>query len=511
MALPFSTEIGYSILKVKLGGDDLDTFAREMALRRQKRRRKRRNRFTTVIVVLVALAAAGLWMINQIHADVKMNGDEEITLEYGQSYLEPGATGELSGLMQLGKSLDVSISGGVNDQQVGTYTVTYSTKWGFWSAEVQRIVHVVDNVAPRIILRNRPGSYTIPGQPYVEVGFAAADNHDGIITNLVQRIEQNGKVIYRVEDSSGNQAEAVRDIVYYDPIPPELILTGGESITVSAGASFTDPGFTAQDNSAGEITGRVKVSGKVNPYRAGTYELRYRVEDVYDNVTTVVRTVEVKAVEQPKTVKPEEKVIYLTFDDGPGPYTERLLEILREYDVKATFFVCNTNPDYVDVITTIAEDGHSIGIHTVTHDYHTIYASEDAYFADLYGMQQIILEKTGKTTSLVRFPGGGSNTVSRFNEGIMTRLAACLWDMGFQYFDWNVDSDDAGRAKTTKRVIKNVTEGIEDRDYAIVLQHDTKDFSVEAVAKIIEWGLENGYEFRSLDPTSPTCHHGIRN
>jgi len=494
-----------------VGGEDLDTFAREMAQRRQKRRRKRRNQFTAVIVFLIVLAVVGLLFVNRLHIDLNLNGNGEMTLEYGQSYEEPGAAASLFGLTLSGKPLEVTISGDVNDQQVGTYTVTYSAKWGFWSAEANRTVRVVDTVPPQIILRNRPCSYTIPGQPYVEDGFAAADNHDGIITHRVQFMEKGGKVIYRVEDSSGNTAEAVRDIVYYDPIPPELILTGGESITVSAGASFTDPGFSALDNCAGDITGRVKVSGKVNSYRAGTYQLRYRVEDVYDNVTTVVRTVEVLPVEQPKTVKPEEKVIYLTFDDGPGPYTERLLEILREYDVKATFFVCNTNPDYVDMITSIAEDGHAIGIHTVTHDYHTIYSSEDAYFADLYGMQQIILEKTGQTTSLVRFPGGGSNTVSRFNEGIMTRLAACLWDMGFQYFDWNVDSDDAGRAKTTKRVVKNVTEGIEDRDYAIVLQHDTKDFSVEAVAKIIEWGLENGYEFRSLDPSSPTCHHGIRN
>ena len=98
-----------------------------------------------------------------------------------------------------------------------------------------------------------------------------------------------------------------------------------------------------------------------------------------------------------------------------------------------------------------------------------------------------------------------------YNQGIMTRLTAEVEKRGFTYFDWNVDSDDAGRAKTADKVFENVVNGIGNKQNAVVLQHDIQDFSVEAVEKIIVWGLKNGYTFRSLNADSPTCHHTINN
>lgn len=206
---------------------------------------------------------------------------------------------------------------------------------------------------------------------------------------------------------------------------------------------------------------------------------------------------------------PNGRVIYLTFDDGPGRHTERLLDILDKYDVKATFFVINTSHTYL-----IAEEfkrGHSVGIHCNTHDYRTIYKNEDAYFDDLEEMQSVILEQTGKRTSLLRFPGGSSNTVSCFNKGIMTRLTEAVENKGYTYFDWNVSSGDAGRTTETSQVVENVISGIKKRDVSVVLQHDPKSFSVDAVEEIILWGLENGYTFLPLTSDSPTCHHGVVN
>lgn len=484
------------------------------ALIAKARRREKRNRSVwggVAALISAIVVCAVLLYINHFNVQITLTGSREVTLEYGEGYAEAGAEAVFTGkvLPREDVELDVKISNPIGDGKVGTYTVEYTASYGIWRDSAVRTVHIVDNAAPRIMLKKSPASYTIPGQPYLEEGFAARDNHDGDLTDKVQIVEKGGKVIYSVEDSSGNRTEITRNIVYYDPIAPELTLEGPETITINAGEPFEDPGCTALDNSAGDLTGRVQVRGKVNIYRAGTYQLEYYVEDVYDNSASVVRTVEVKAIPQPEVLVPEEKVIYLTFDDGPSAYTEELLEVLREYDVKVTFFVCNT--DCVDVLKKIAEDGHAIGIHSVTHDYKTIYASEEAYFADLFGMQRIIEEHTGIKTTLVRFPGGGSNTVSRFNPGIMTRLAQALHDMGFQYFDWNVDSDDAGRSKTTKKVLRNVKKGVEEVDVAIVLQHDVKKYSVRAVEDIILWGLEEGYEFRALDASSPTFHHKINN
>jgi peptidoglycan/xylan/chitin deacetylase (PgdA/CDA1 family) len=190
-------------------------------------------------------------------------------------------------------------------------------------------------------------------------------------------------------------------------------------------------------------------------------------------------------------------------------YTDQLLAVLEKYNAKATFFVVD-NGRYGD-LRKIAAAGHSLGIHTISHDYKKIYANEDAFFAEVYALQDIICKHTGVTTTLLRFPGGSSNTVSKFNPGIMSRLTVAVQNAGFQYFDWNVDSNDAGGAKTAQEVFENVVNGCASRRVSIVLQHDIKGFSVEAVEKILIWGTENGYRFLALDPSSPGAHHGVNN
>ena len=126
-------------------------------------------------------------------------------------------------------------------------------------------------------------------------------------------------------------------------------------------------------------------------------------------------------------------------------------------------------------------------------------------------MKKIIKDLTGVETTLIRFPGGSSNTVSSFNRGIMTRLSKLVVEKGYQYFDWNVDSEDAGGAYTSYQVYKNVINGVKNRKTSIVLQHDIKGFSVDAVEDIILWGLHNGYTFLPLQANSPGSHHGINN
>ena len=112
----------------------------------------------------------------------------------------------------------------------------------------------------------------------------------------------------------------------------------------------------------------------------------------------------------------------------------------------------------------------------------------------------------------MRFPGGSSNGVSKkYNTGIMTRLTKDVTDMGYQYFDWNVLSGDAGETTDTEQVYENVIAGIQKHNVSIVLQHDIKGFSVDAVEKIIIWGLANGYTFLPLTPSSPTVHHTVNN
>ena len=317
------------------------------------------------------------------------------------------------------------------------------------------------------------------------------------ITHKVVRTESYGLVTYTVMDSSGNPAQMQRKIPYYDPLPPEILLEEGGHITIPVGTVFEDPGFTATDNVDGDVTQFVEVSGEVVWYLPGTYELVYTVTDKHENNATVVRRVEVEAQPRPEIVIPDKKVVYLTFDDGPGPYTDLLLDVLAKYQVKATFFVIDSG--YDKVMKRIVDEGHSIGIHSVTHDYQEIYASPEAYFADLRGMQDIIYENTGIRTTLMRFPGGSSNTVSYFNRGIMTTLTEAVQDAGFQYFDWNVDSNDAGGTTTADGIYENITNGCSGMDVSVVLCHDIKPNTAESARRIARYAEEQGYMLLTID------------
>ena len=455
-------------------------------------------------IPLLILALVFVVLLATVQLKLVLNDGSDITLEYGQSYSDPGASASF-----LFFDVDVASQGQVSSDQLGSYSITYTAKLLGKTATVQRTVTVVDTTAPTIVLVHKDNAFTLPGHNYQEEGFVAEDNHDGDITHKVQRMISDGFVHYRVTDSSGNVAEVKREIVYNDITAPELTLQGNATVYMTAGKNFTEPGYTAVDDAEGDITDKVEVTTDLDKYTPGTYTVTYTVTDSYGNSTQAERKIVVSAVTQQPTVDPVGGVIYLTFDDGPSQHTPRLLEVLAKYNVKATFFVVgNAATAYYD---DIVNGGHAIAIHTNSHDYDKIYASEDAFFNDLYAIQNKIFDLTGVKTTLMRFPGGSSNMVSRFNPGIMTRLTKAVEAAGFQYFDWNVDSKDAGGAKTADEVYRNVINGIKTKSAAIVLQHDIHGYSVDAVERIIQWGLANGYTFAALTPTSPTAHHPINN
>ena len=205
-----------------------------------------------------------------------------------------------------------------------------------------------------------------------------------------------------------------------------------------------------------------------------------------------------------------EKVIYLTFDDGPGRYTSDLLKILKKYDVKATFFVTNQFKDYVPLIKDIDKAGHKVAVHTLTHKW-SIYSSVETYMKDFNDMNNIIYNYTGKKSKIFRFPGGSSNTVSKgYSKGVVSAIASKMNNMGYVYFDWNVDSEDAAGA-SRNAIVKNTIEGIDKKDYPVVLMHDIKKNTLDAIEEIIVYCKNKGYKFDVLTENSPSVRHGIRN
>ena len=153
-------------------------------------------------------------------------------------------------------------------------------------------------------------------------------------------------------------------------------------------------------------------------------------------------------------------------------------------------------------------------MHTAaSHKYNQIYTSEQAFFDDLEQMNSIIKAQTGNDASIIRFPGGSSNTVSKdYCPGIMTQLVNDVTARGLLYCDWNVSSGDANsKPISTEQVVQNVISGVQSHNVSVVLQHDIKDFSVNAVEQIIQWGQANGYTFLPLTTSSPMSHHRINN
>lgn len=467
-----------------------------------------------VVAVLLTAAAVALFGLNRFSLTLELAEGNDLTLEYGEPYagptIRPVVRGSLFFRNGFQPELQIMADGSVDVQKIGRQSVRYSAEYLGLEADATLNVLVADTRCPEIILHTDPDYVWSEDGPYQEEGFTAMDNRDGDITHKVIREESYGVVTYTVLDACGNPCTVQRQIPEYDFVLPELTLAGEKDMTIYAGTRFDDPGCIANDNVDGDISGQIAVEGDVVWYRKGTYTLNYTVTDSHGNTARAERLVHVVARPRAEAVDPGSKVIYLTFDDGPGPYTAGLLDLLDSYDVKVTFFVMN-NGRY-ELLRRMAEEGHSIGIHSVTHNYAQIYAGVEAYFDDLYGMQRIIEEQTGVKTWLMRFPGGSSNAVSRrYCRGIMTTLTAAVQEAGFHYFDWNVDSDDAGNARTANDVFRNVTTAVPWHDYSIVLQHDVQDFSMAAVERILIWGFENGYTFLPLRDDSPTVHHDLNN
>lgn len=182
--------------------------------------------------------------------------------------------------------------------------------------------------------------------------------------------------------------------------------------------------------------------------------------------------------------------VYLTFDDGPGPNTDKILDILEQYGVKATFFVVGKE-GYAEQYRRIVEEGHTLGMHSYSHKYNEIYASLDAYKNDLNKLHDFLYELTGEDCNIVRFPGGSSNTISNVD---MRELISYLNEENIVYYDWNVSSGDAtGNYKNADRIAENVLDNIDQYNNAIILFHDAagKDSTVEALPIIIEKILES--------------------
>lgn len=387
----------------------------------KRKARRKGNRISIIIIIVFILFAS--WFF--IDANVKVNTEIKI-IEVGSEYFP---NKEVATFMGNDVSRFVNVSGTVDSNTIGEYSVTYLSF--LFSEKYERIIKVIDNKPPEIELIGEKIIYIENLDSYNEPGVIAKDNYDGDIStsveiDILEKEENIYEIIYTSIDSSGNQSTVKRILKKY----------------------------------------------------AGT--------------------------------------VYLTFDDGPSlKNTPAILDILKENNVTATFFVIGYDESKADIIKRMVNEGHTIGLHGMSHTYSEIYSSVDATMNNFYELDKLIRDTTnGYSSKIIRFPGGSSNTISKnYCEGIMTEATKRAIEEGYKYFDWNVDSLDAGGAKTAEDIYQNVIGGIKPNRNNVVLMHDAgaKENTVLALERIVDYCLENDFQVIAIDSVTPEVHHSVSN
>lgn len=467
--------------------------------RKNDRKRQLFIRISLTVLTLLIVAGAGGFLYTFTHP-LKLKGSI-IEHEMGEAF-DPS---EYIKKVWFGKPDEVSVKSNVDISKEGDYPVVYT--WRNHSEKA--VVKVRDTTPPKLEVKDyatdlaeeiKPEMFVEKTEDLSEVSIRFAESESW-------NVEGTYTVKILAEDTSGNQT--VEEAVLtrkQDTQNPEI--QGVQDFTVKQGQGVDlSQGITVKDDMDPKPSLDIQ-SESVNFAVPGTYQAVYTAKDRSGNETEIVQNITVEA-------NPEwnEKIVYLTFDDGPSDNTKKILDILDQYQVKATFFVTGNNQKKNDLIRLAHEKGHAIGLHTYTHDYASVYSSEKAYFEDLQKISDMVEELTGEKSRLIRFPGGSSNTISRkYVPGLMTKLTKEVQNQGYQYFDWNCDSTDAsGNNVPEGKLVSEATSS--SAKHINILMHDTdaKDTTVKALPKIIEHYRQQGYAFKELTKDSYAPHHHVNN
>jgi peptidoglycan/xylan/chitin deacetylase (PgdA/CDA1 family) len=476
---------------------------------------------TILISILIILALIIACLITFVEEKPQIDTNEiiEIEAKTGERLKKPKTTYIFHDVTS-----SVKIIGNIDYNKIGRYEIKYEVPTVLGKYSKSQIVDVVDKIAPEIKLQGEEVINQSYKSEFEEPGVTAIDNYDGDITSKIitekNQINENQiEIKYTVTDMSGNTTSKTRKVNLIDDVPPTITLNGDTDVSVIVGNQYKEQGAKATDEKDGDLTSKVQIESNVNTSKTGKYIVTYKVSDNSGNEAIKTRNVSVvEKIEQPKPTTNENKgksgVIYLTFDDGPSSsITPKILDILKKKNIKATFFILNYDSVGEKLVQREINEGHTVAIHGYSHNYKTIYTSVNTYMENITKLQAKIKNSTGYNSTITRFPGGSSNTVSRYNPGIMTKLTKEVVSRGYKYFDWNVSSGDAGEAKTSQDVYNTVTRGLKKSRANIVLMHDfsgnTK--TLNALENIINYGINNGYTFDKITESTPMVTHSVNN
>ena len=465
--------------------------------------------FSIILLVFIILGLSfSLYKLLKHDVKLDLKGDNSVTLSVGNDYQDSGLIITDNGKEVKKEDIKIEEKSNVETDKLGEYKVTYKVTYRGKSYDIERIIKVVDDVNPEITtnVEEIVRDYCTK-KDTTNLEYTANDNYDGDITDKVtkEEIEDNYKL--SVSDSSNN--ETVKNIlIKYSEKPQDSIVLNGNATTyITVGASYNEPGAYIKDGCGAKLNDEVVISGNVDTNTAGDYIVTYTSK----NNNSLLKTRKV-IVYVPKTTTNNGggKTLYLTFDDGPGIYTQQVLDTLAKFNVKATFFVTNQFPKYVYLIGSEHNAGHAVGVHTYTHAWN-VYDSVENYLDDFNKMNSVVEKYTGSRTRIFRFPGGSSNTVSKkHSAGVVTKIANRMTNDGYVYFDWDVSSGDASNASSTQ-IYNNVINGAKRCSECVILMHDIKKNTVNVLDQMLSTLTSSGYNFGTLNTSSPTAHQRIAN
>lgn len=231
--------------------------------------------------------------------------------------------------------------------------------------------------------------------------------------------------------------------------------------------------------------------------------------EVSSVMTDVVKAEEKKEpVSKAAVEESQAKKVYLTFDDGPSKETEKVLDVLKKKNVKATFFTIGREDEFSkSMYKRIVKEGHTIGMHSYSHIYKEIYGSLEGFQKDFKKISDYLFEVTGIRSVYYRFPGGSSNTVNQFP---IDEYRSFLESQGATYMDWNVIAANGTTDNVTKEdMVNSVMEGVSRYETSIVLLYDSADkkMTAKSLEAIIERLQAEGYEILPIDENTTPVHH----
>lgn len=202
------------------------------------------------------------------------------------------------------------------------------------------------------------------------------------------------------------------------------------------------------------------------------------------------------------------KVVYLTFDDAPGgEVTKKTLDILKEENVPATFFIIgNQVKGQEDIILRMKNEGHSIGLHSFTHERSKLYGCSSDFISEMKQVQKALYDVTGENYYILRFPFGTNNSTYRLTNEMVNSVHS----NNFKIYDWTQDTLDGANPNSSPDTILN--RAISTKDNVVVLMHNApanKNTS-QAIKGIIKYYKSQGYTFEKITVDTPEIYHVLK-